>query len=231
MQQDHEHILEQGTPPAFASTGPQGHRSRMRTRLLAAPGALADYEILEMLLFLGIPRRDTKPQAKGLINQFGSLAGALTAAADTLVAAGMPPRAAAAFPVVIDAAAQLAKAERVERVLLNDWDALDSYLLRPRPRPEGFSVLLLNNRNHLLAEMRLDENDPPTITRSVLKHALSHHATALILLRTAPTAAATPLDHTLLAHVRTCAAELSVLVHDMVVLGNGRWVAVGAGRS
>ena len=203
----------------------------MRTRLLAAPGALADYEILEMLLFLGIPRRDTKPQAKGLINQFLSLAGALTADTAALATAGLPPRAITAFSLIIDAAAQLAKAERVERVLLNDWDALDDYLSRPGSRAEGLSALLLNNRNHLLAEVQLAENDPPTVTRSVLKHALSHHATAVILLRTAPTASPAPADRPLLNHVRACAAELSVLVHDMVVLGGGNWIAIGNGRN
>ncbi|MHA4801761.1 hypothetical protein, partial [Enterococcus faecium] len=58
----------------FPSTGPHGHRARMRARLLARGGAgLADYEIIEMLLFLGIPRGDTKPLAKAAINRFGSL--------------------------------------------------------------------------------------------------------------------------------------------------------------
>ena len=60
-------------PPAFASIGPHGHRQRMRERLLArGPGGLADYEILEMLLFLGIRRGDTKPLAKAAINRFGA---------------------------------------------------------------------------------------------------------------------------------------------------------------
>ena len=72
-------------PPPFSSTGPHGHRRRMRERLLNAGAAsLADYEILEMLLFLGIPRRDTKPLAKALINSFGSLAGVLTASCEDL---------------------------------------------------------------------------------------------------------------------------------------------------
>ena len=77
------------TPPApsvpFASTGPHGHRQRMRERLLArGPGALADYEVLEMLLFLSIPRRDTKPLAKAAINRFGSLRAVLLASADEI---------------------------------------------------------------------------------------------------------------------------------------------------
>src|SRR5271155_2322052 len=74
---------EAAAPPAtapFTSTGPHGHRERMRGRLLEkGAAALADYEILEMLLFLGIARRDTKPLAKAMINRFGSLAAALGA--------------------------------------------------------------------------------------------------------------------------------------------------------
>ena len=221
--------MERSDNPAFASTGPHGHRGRMRGRLLAGAGALADYEILEMLLFLGIPRRDTKPQAKGLINQFGSFAGALGAPTDELGA--MPPRVAEVFALVVDSAALLAKAERVERVVLADWDALDRYLSAPSARAGGFSALLLNNRNQLLAECRLPGEEPAEITRVLLRNALERHATAAFLVRNAGEGAAsvTRADRALLAHVRPAAAALSVLVHDMVVLGAGEWLGVGGG--
>ena len=73
----------------FESTGPHGHRGRMRGKLLAhGPGALADYELLEMLLFLGIARRDTKPLAKATLNRFGGLAETLAAPPDALAHLG-----------------------------------------------------------------------------------------------------------------------------------------------
>ena len=63
-------------PPASGPTlsGTEGHRDRMRARLLAAgPDALADHEMLEMVLFLALPRRDTKPLARLLLTRFAQL--------------------------------------------------------------------------------------------------------------------------------------------------------------
>lgn len=223
--------MERTGSPAFASTGPQGHRARMRGRLLAGAGALADYEIVEMLLFLGIPRRDTKPQAKGLINRFGSLAGAITADAADL--ADMPPLVADVFALVVESAAALAKAERVERVTLADWDALDRFLSAPSPRGEGLSALLLNNRNQLLGECRLPGQDAAELANVLLRAALDRNVTAVFLLRNAPAEepAVTRADRALLAHVRPKAAAVSVLVHDMVVLGRGEWIGIGRGAA
>lgn len=200
-------------------------------RLLARPLALADYEILEMLLFLGIPRRDTKPQAKGLINRFGSLAATVSADAGALGEAGLPGRVVEAFGIVVEAAQALAQAERVERIVLSDWDALDRFLDAPMRtgRPPGLSVLLLNNRNQLLGECRLDDGGA---TRLLLRQALERHATAAILVRNlgdvAP--AASRADRALLQEVRDAAAPLSVQVHDMVVLGQGAWISLRPGR-
>jgi DNA repair protein RadC len=203
----------------------------MRGRLLARPLALADYEILEMLLFLGIPRRDTKPQAKGLINRFGSLAGTVSAPAAVLRDAGVPGRVVEAFGVVVEAAAALAQAERVERVVLSDWDALDRFLDAPSrsERPPGLSALLLNNRNQLLGECRLDEAGA---TRMLLRQALERHATAAILVRNLGEAApaASKVDRALLQQVRDAAAPLAVVVHDMVVVGQGGWISLRPAR-
>lgn len=215
--------------PAFASTGPHGHRARMRTRLAAAPAALADYEIIEMLLFLGIPRRDTKPAAKALINRFGSLAATFAAPPGALAGAVTPPRIAELFALVVESATVLARAEQHERVALCDWDALDRFLTAPSRRPVGLSALLLNNRNQLLAECPLPDDGPADATRVFLRHALERHATAAFLLRNTPAAtpAVTRADQMLLAHAHRAAAALSVLVHDMVVTGQGDWIGVG----
>jgi DNA repair protein RadC len=207
----------------------------MRLRLLARPTALADYEILEMLLFLGIPRRDTKPQAKGLINRFGSLAGVLGANPAALAGAGLPPRAVDAFAVVTEAAHALAQAELIERVVLSDWDALDRYLDAPArtARPPGLAALLLNNRNQLLGECAFAAaDDVADVTRTLLRHALERHATAAIMLRNLGDAepSASQADRGLLQHVRTMAAAVSVQVHDMVVLGQGGWISLRPGR-
>ncbi len=176
-----------GTKP-FSSTGPHGHRSRMRGRLLISEAALADYEILEMLLFLGIPRKDTKPLAKGLINTFGSLAGAIQADRAALVAAGVPESAIAPFAMVVEAAGILAKPEAIRRKVIADLTALERHLDVPErtAQPPGLSALLLNNRNQLLGEPSWDaEIKTADLARELLRHALDQHATATILVRNA----------------------------------------------
>lgn len=215
----------------FSSTGPSGHRGRMRTRLLAGPAALADYEVVEMLLFLGIPRRDTKPQAKDLINRFGSLAGVLSAETAPLRQAGLPPLAIEAFGLVAEAASLLSRTERTERVVLGDWTALERYLDLParRSQPTGLSALLLNNRNQLLAERRWPaEIGAEAFGRAMLHVALEQHATAAILVRNHGEAAPgiTPADRALHAEVKRAGAALSVLVHDLVAIGAGRWTSL-----
>lgn len=220
----------------FQSTGPAGHRSRMRDRLLAGPAALADYEILEMLLFLGIPRRDTKPQAKGLINRFGSLAATLTAGRGPLRAAGLEQRAIEAFDLVAEAAAQLSRAESGERVMLGNWTALERYLNLPSRvhQPAAFGALLLNNRNQLLAEHRWQPDvDAATLGREMLRYALERHATAVILLRNQAEAqpVLTGADRALHARLEQAGAALSVLVHDLVVIGGGDWISLRQQRA
>ncbi len=215
----------------FSSTGPYGHRSRMRGRLLANEAALADYEILEMLLFLGIPRRDTKPCAKGLINQFGSLAAAIGADRAALLAAGLPPRAADALAIVKDAASVLAEPDAIRRPVLGDHQSLERYLDIPErtAQPPGWSALLLNNRNQLLAEPAWElEMAPDALARDLVRQALDGHATAAILLRNAGPEAARigASDRAVHAAVQRAGAPLAVVLHDVVVIGRGGWTSL-----
>ncbi len=215
----------------FSSTGPHGHRGRMRSRLLASEAALADYEVLEMLLFLGIPRRDTKPLAKSLINRFGSLAGTLEAGRDALVRTGLQERAIDALALVTEAASYLARPERIKRPLLGDWAALERHLDIPaRTRqPASVSALLLNNRNQLLAEPSWEPGIAPgALATEMLRHALDQHATAAILVCNRP--GSEPrlgrADREFHAAVQRAAAALSVTVHDLVVIGRGEWASL-----
>ena len=203
----------------------------MRTRLLAGETALADYEILEMLLFFGIERRDTKPLAKALINRFGSLAEVLSAGAVALARSGLSDRAGEALALVVEAADCLARPERQERVVLSTWDALARHLDPPARSllPAGLSGLLLNSRNQLLSEPSWSAGtDPDTFGRELLRAALDRHASAVVIVRSngSGPAAIDARDHSLHAAVKRDAAALSVQVHDMVVVGGGRWVSL-----
>lgn len=203
----------------------------MRGRLLVNEAALADYEILEMLLFLGIPRKDTKPLAKGLINEFGSLSEAVAAERPALAAQGLTPQAIAALDLVVEAAQILAQPDAIRRKVLADLASLERHL-QPAERtrqPPGLSALLLNNRNQLLGEPAWDaEIGPSDLARELLRHALDQHATATILVRNAGPAAAriTAADRALHTEVHKAGARLSVVVHDLVVLGKGQWVSL-----
>ena len=156
---------EPGRP--FGSTGPQGHRGRMRARLLSAgPDSLADYELVEMLLFLGVPRRDTKPFAKGLINRFGDLLRTLSAEPEALAEAGLNADSVRVWGLVQEAGARLARAEAISRPLLNTPERLVEYVDPPRrlTRPAHLAALFLNNRNQLLAEEAWPADAEPAAT-------------------------------------------------------------------
>nr|WP_298795455.1 UPF0758 domain-containing protein [uncultured Acetobacter sp.] len=153
---------EGGQP--FSSTGPTGHRQRMRARVLSAGAtSLADYELLEMLLFPGVPRRDTKPLAKALINHFGSLAAVLEAPVEALKAAGATRGNAALLSIVPLAADRLAAPEAPMRVDLGSWDKLLAYCAAHLATATAGSlhVLFLDSRNQLLADEVVKTGEPP----------------------------------------------------------------------
>lgn len=215
-------------------TGPQGHRGRMRARLLANPSALADYEILEMLLFLGIPRRDTKPLAKSLIQRFGSLAAALTAPPASLEQADLPHLAVPPFAMATEAATALARPEQQTMPLLTDLDALDQHLGLTHPRPAGLAAVLLDSRNRLLAQPAWPPATPhATFVRELLRDALARHAAAVILVQDRPDAPPIPTqaDRALLAAARDAAGALAITVHDLVLTGQSGWTSIRQPRA
>ena len=221
--------MPEGALP-FASTGPRGHRGRMRERLLAAgPDGMADYELLEMLFFLGIARRDTKPLAKAMINAFGSLAGVLKAPGEALVAAGgLGIDSLAALRLVEEAGARLARAEAVSRPVLSDWSQLMAYVERPgRARCEERRVLFLDNRNRLLGDEVQADGPAWREVRPLVERALALHATAMILLHDRPDREPMP-DAEAIAFVRRlreAGSVLSVTVHDHLLLGDDDWIS------
>src|SRR3954466_2867412 len=121
-----------GSSPDPAPASPvsaEGHRNRMRARLLTAgPESVADHELLEMVLFLALPRRDTKPIARALLGRFGSFANAVSApVTDLRGIEGLGDAGAAALKTVQAAALRLVRAELQDRKLLDNWDRLISY--------------------------------------------------------------------------------------------------------
>jgi len=222
-------------PSPFPSTGPHGHRERMRERLLhRGPDSLADYEMLEMLLFFAFKTGDTKPLAKALINRYGSFANVLAAPQrELLETRGLGPHSVAALKLVQAAALRLARAEVMERPVLNNWDRLMDYLTAAlaRERIEQFRVLFLDTRNRLIADeaqARGTVNHTPVYPREVVRRALELQATALIMVHNHPSGDPTPsrADLEMTAEVKAAAQVLGIVLHDHLIIGNGRHMSL-----
>jgi DNA repair protein RadC len=187
-------LFDVTTPePAAKELGVEGHRLRLRERFLTAgPEALADHEMLELVLFT-LPRRDTKSLARALLSRFGSFAGVIAAPVpDLLSVDGVGKAGAATLKSVQAAALRLMRADVIGHPVLTNWNSLISYLNAElgRERIEQFHVLFLDSRNRLLADeaqQRGTVNHTPVYPREVAKRALELHATALILVHNHPT--------------------------------------------
>jgi DNA repair protein RadC len=224
-----------GPAAAAAAPGAEGHRARMRDRLLrAGPEALADHEVLEMTLFLALPRRDTKPIARALLVRFRSFAGCIAATPQELrEIEGLGEAGVAALKTIQAAALRLMRAEVIGQPILSSWQRLMEYLtaVLARERVEHFRVLYLDTRNRLIADEPQGKgtiNATPVYPRELVRRALELHATALILVHNHPSGDPTPSqqDIQMTRAIRTAAEPLSVIVHDHVIIGNARWVSL-----
>jgi DNA repair protein RadC len=211
--------------------GHLGHRARLRQRLLTGgPTALGDHELLEILLFLALPRRDTKPIARSLIARFGDVAAAVAAPLpDLLRIEGLGEAGAAALKAAQAISLRLARTELADRPLLNNWDRLIAYLNAAIAREpvEHVHVLFLDTRNRLIADEaqgRGTVNHTPVYPREVVKRALELQATALILAHNHPSGDPTPseADRLVTSEIVAAARVFGIVVHDHIILGHGR---------
>lgn len=206
-----------------------GHRERLRTRLLERGGeALADYELLELLLFGAKPRGDTKPLAKALIKRFGSLAGVISAPADELqTVADSGPAAAALLKAVREAALRSSREElAAEGDVLSSGEQLLAYcrVRLARETVEHFHLLFLDRKNRLIADEAQQKgtvDHTPVYPREVVKRALELHASAIILVHNHPSGDPTPSqgDIDMTREISEAAGKLGISVHDHVIVG------------
>jgi DNA repair protein RadC len=216
-----------GSPEDAAALGAEGHRNRMRARLLAAgPDALADHEMLEMLLFLALPRRDTKPIARELLNRFGGFGPVVTASPGELRAVeGLGDAGIAALKLAQAAASRLLKGELAAKPLLRSWDALSNYLRAAlgHERTEQFRVLFLDARARLIADEIMGRgtiNHAPVYPREIARRALELHASTVILAHNHPSGAteASRDDIAMTREVRRALQPLGVILHDHLIV-------------
>jgi DNA repair protein RadC len=226
-----------GSGKPRAPAGAAGHRDRLRRRFLADDGAaMPDYELLELLLFGAIPRRDTKPIAKALLDRFGSLAGVLAASPEALQAIdGVGETVAIQLKATRAAGVRLAREELRSRPVLSSWDKVVDYCRARlgREETEHFWVLYLDRKNAVLADEQQSRgtvDHTPVYPREVVKRALELGASALILVHNHPSGDPTPspADVRITKSVVEAAAALDIAVHDHIVIARAGHVSLRA---
>ncbi len=205
-----------------------GHRERLRERARAAgPGALPDYELLELYLFRSIPQKDTKDLAKRLIARFGSLSAVWSASVEELCTVkGVGEAVALDLRLVHEAATRLARDPVARRTVISSWDALLAYVrvaLAHEPR-EQVRVLFLDRKNQLIADELMNRgtvDHAPVYPREIVRRALELSASAVILVHNHPSGDPTPsaADVDMTRRVVEAGRTLDIVVHDHLVVG------------
>lgn len=200
----------------------------MRARLLEGGGdAFLDYELLEYILGLAIPRRDTKPLAKRLLSEFGSFPAVLAASpAELARVEGLSSGAAAAMKFVEAASLRSLRAAALDRPVLAGWQALTDYLHATMAHrlTEEFRVIFLNNRNILVRDEAMGSgtiNAAPVYPREIVRRALELGASAVILVHNHPSGDPSPSreDIAMTKSVIEAGRHLGLSVHDHIVVG------------
>ncbi|MGB3378834.1 MAG: DNA repair protein RadC [Allopontixanthobacter sediminis] len=216
-----------GQPVEPAHSGP-GHRGRLRERLLGGGAeALADYEVLEYLLFAAVKQGDTKPIAKALMKRFGSLAGVLNADAKALQSVkGVGETSAAALKSVALAARRMARVGVQKNPVLGSWQALLDYLTIDMAHltVERVRVLYLNTQNRLVLDEHVGDGsiDEAAIhPREIIRQALDIGASALILVHNHPSGNPEPsrADIQITNRIAEAGRLLGIVVHDHIIIG------------
>lgn len=204
------------------------HRSRLRKRFEdGGQAALADYEVLELLLFRTIPRQDTKPLAKALLAKFGSLAAALAAPTQRIAeVSGAGPAVAQDLKIVQALMERASKAPLMQRPVVSSWSQLINYCrvsMAHEPR-EQFRVLFLDVKNQLIADEVMSEgtvDHAPVYPREIARRALELSAAAVILVHNHPSGDPKPsaADVAITREIVAATRAVSIKVHDHLVIG------------
>jgi DNA repair protein RadC len=212
-----------------------GHRERLRHRFSeAGPDALADYEMLELLLFRSIRRADTKARAKALIARFGSFAEVLGAPEHLLREVdGIGASAAQDLKIIAAASQRLARSAVKGREVLSSWQQVLDYCraaMAFEPR-EQFRILFLDKRNALIADEMQQSgtvDHTPVYPREVVRRALELSATAIILVHNHPSGDPTPsrADIDMTKTIVSAAKPLGISVHDHLIIGKSGYASM-----
>jgi DNA repair protein RadC len=218
-----QHSFHDAPTPHYA-----GHRQRLRQRFNKGGGdALPDYELLELVLFRALPRRDTKDLAKRLIARFGSFAEVVNAPEPRLKEVeDVGDAVVTELKLVRAAALRLMRSQIMERPALSSWNQVLDYLhaAQSYEHREQFRVLFLDKRNRLIADEVQQQgtvDHTPVYVREVVKRALELSATAIVLVHNHPSGDPAPsrVDIDMTKQVIAAAGALGIAVHDHIIVG------------
>ena len=210
------------------NTGTEGHRQRLRERFgRSGLQGFHDHEILELLLTYAIPRRDVKPIAKALLNEFGNnLAAVFDAPVAALVrVAGIGENAAVLLTLVPRLLDSYQSSRWTGKEIFSSTQNAVLYLsaLLGTERNEIFCVLALDSQNRLIAVEQIQKgsvNRTAVFPRLVVESSLKHRATAVILAHNHPGGGPqpSPADIQLTRRLKKILGDLDIVVHDHIII-------------
>lgn len=213
------------------------HRKRLRERFLkGGADAIPDYEMLELVLFRAIPRRDVKPLARLLLETFGDFNRVISAPRERLLPIrGVGESVLCELKIVEAAAQRLARSRVMQQHVISGWDAIVDYChtTMAHREIEQFRILFLDRKNVLIADeeqARGTVDHVPVYPREVVKRALELNASALILVHNHPSGDPSPsqADISVTAQINTAAEALGLTLHDHLIVGKSREVSFRA---
>ena len=219
--------LPSGRLPSYIAD----HRKRLRQRFMSGgAAAIPDYELLELLLFRAIPRRDVKPLAHALLARFGDFNRVVTAPAERLHdVPGIGDAVITELKIIEASAHRMARARVLQRHVVSSWDALLDYChtTMAHRETEQFRVLYLDRKNVLIADEEQAKgtvDHVPVYPREVAKRALELNASALILVHNHPSGDPTPSqsDIAMTSQIAAACDALGLSVHDHLIIGKSR---------
>ncbi len=207
-----------------------GHRERLRNKFISQNGdSLADYELLELILTLALPRRDVKPLAKDLLAKFGSFSKVISADINELMSiSGVKENTAVAIKLIQSSCKRYLKTDVIDSPIFNNWDKLLDYCMASiaYDKVEQSRILFLDAKNKLIADELQQKgtvNHTSVYPREVVRRALELGATAIIMLHNHPSGDTSPskADVEITRKISEACKVMGITLHDHIIVGNG----------
>ena len=211
---------------------PIGHRKRLREKFIKSGlTGFADYEVVELLLSLGTPRKDCKPQAKEALKKFKTLRGVLSASIEELQQIkGIGPHSAFGIKLMQDVAREYLKEQIIDKPYMQSSQAIYEYLYHSMRdlKNEVFKVIYLNSQNQIIDTADLFEgtvNSAAIAPRQIVEQALAHYAAALVFAHNHPSGNCEPSknDKDITRDLVFAGGTVQIKILDHLIIGNNRY--------